>query len=145
MEKTRLPFLGSGMFQIAREAGAERDALGWYLPPGAIVPAALQARIDAARTDKKRQEVTKSVTPAVGVEPPPPVEFDPALLELIEGMPVDEHRSRVIADYYQARISEIRGTRPDPLAWARSILDRAAKGEKFSLYQLATARGALGR
>ena len=119
MEKIRLPFLGAGLFQLAREAGAMRDERGWYFPPHATIPEIIRAKLPDARTDKKRQEVTENVTSAVSVEPAPPVEWDPALLELIAGMPVDEHRSRVIADFYAARISEIKATAIDPLAWAR--------------------------
>jgi hypothetical protein len=123
MEKIRLPFLGAGLFQLAREAGAMRDEGGWFFPPHATIPEIIRAKLDGARTDKNRQKVTENVTSAVSVEAEPPVAWDPDLLEIIAGMPVDEHRSRVIADFYQARIRSIKGTPVDPLAWARRARD----------------------
>lgn len=118
MEKIRLPFLGAGLFQLAREAGAMRDEGGWFFPPHATIPEIIRAKLEPARVKK-----SENVTSAVSVEAEPPVAWDPDLLEIIAGMPVDEHRSRVIADFYQARIRSIKGTPVDPLAWARRARD----------------------
>lgn len=139
MEKIRLPFLGPGWFEQARAAGAVRDEAGWYLPPHAVIPAALQAKIDAARSDKKRHISSPGV--CAEIAPVEPVPFDPELLEIIAGMPEGDHRSRVIADFYQAKIAEIKASRQDPLAWAY----RALEDPSADPYTLQLAREALGR
>jgi len=125
MEKMRLPFLGPGWFAQARAAGAEKEGEHWYLPANAVLPAGLRAEIErrsarpTGQSDEKRHKVTENVTPARSDTVP----HDPELAELIEGMPVDEHRSAVIAEYYGARIAEIKlRPRPGPLEWARKAL-----------------------
>jgi hypothetical protein len=160
VENIRLPFLGPGWFHEALRAGAVKDAAGWYLPPNAVVPAALRAHIDAAQPQNRREAppIRRSdVVGAIAVAAPVgafAVSLDPELQEILAHSDPDDaaQRSAVIADWYRVKVEKLL-SRPGSLngklsgrEWVQGVLDRAEAGDpKLSMYAVSLARAVKGR
>lgn len=136
METIRLPFLGPGWFAEAIRAGAQKDAAGWYMPPGAVLSASLRAHIEQAGAKKasppKRREAdTETAETAVRCSEPAPWPVEAVTAFCAEGE----------ANMAAARRA---GVMPGE-EWALRIFERQAAGDtRISGYPVELARLALG-